>query len=88
MIKTSKMQQENVRIINVSSEANKLCRSLNFEDLNFERDSYAGTYWSPFKIYGASKLCNILFTIELANKLKSLGKPYSSTCPTLYGKVN
>lgn len=82
MIETTKKHQGNVRIINVSSEANRLCRSLNFDDLNFERDSFAGTYLSPFKIYGASKLCNILFTIELVNKLNSSGRPRYSIFTT------
>lgn len=74
MIRTAEKEQENARIINVSSDANHLCRSLNFEDLNFVRDRTAGTFLAPYKIYGTSKLCNILFSIELANKLELHGK--------------
>ncbi|KAK4018103.1 hypothetical protein OUZ56_000171 [Daphnia magna] len=74
MIRTAEKEQENARIINVSSDANHLCRSLNFEDLNFVRDRMAGTFLAPYKIYGTSKLCNILFSIELANKLELHGR--------------
>ena len=51
------------RIINVSSVAYKR-GDINFENLNMD-DSY-----SAFKAYCQSKLANILFTKELANKLK------------------
>ncbi|KAI9565800.1 hypothetical protein GHT06_009595 [Daphnia sinensis] len=74
MIKTAEKEQENVRIINVSSDAHYICRSLNFEDLNFIHDRTAGTFLAPYKIYGTSKLCNILFSIELANKLEHNGR--------------
>lgn len=75
MVETRKKSEDDVRIINVSSEAHRLCRNLKFtDDLNFERDPYAGTYWKFFGIYGTSKMCNILFTIELAEKLESYGK--------------
>lgn len=74
MIKTAEKEKENVRIINVSSDANYFCRKLNLDDLNFVRDGTAGMFWAPFKIYGTSKLCNILFSLELANKLEPHGK--------------
>ncbi|XP_057370182.1 retinol dehydrogenase 11-like [Daphnia carinata] len=73
MIKTAENEQENVRIINVSSDISYFCRSLNFEDLNFVQDRTAGTFLAPYKIYGTSKLCNILFSMELANKLEHHG---------------
>jgi retinol dehydrogenase-12 len=74
MIETGEKEQEETRIINVSSDMSFFCRNLNLDDLNFARDNSAGTMWAPYKIYGASKLCNILFSIELSNKLKCLGK--------------
>ncbi|XP_050712791.1 retinol dehydrogenase 11-like [Eriocheir sinensis] len=56
------------RIINVSSVAHFLALSIDMKDLNFEKMNY-GTMTA----YGQSKLCNILFTIELANKLRGSG---------------
>lgn len=73
MVQTSE-KGEDVRIVIVSSVANNFCRSFSLDDLNFTRYRTAGTLWSAIKIYGASKICNILFTVELANKLKSHGK--------------
>jgi hypothetical protein len=51
---------------------------LDLNDLNFVHDSTAGTLWAPFKIYGASKLCNILFSKELSNKLERHGESYNN----------
>ena len=53
------------RIINTSSEAHRRMK-MDFEDLQSAR-------YSPFKAYGRSKLCNILFTRELARQLKGTG---------------
>jgi len=73
MIETAEKEQEKSRVINVSADLSFLCRNLNLDDLNFARDNTAGTLWSPLKIYGASKLCNILFSVELSSKLQCLG---------------
>jgi NAD(P)-dependent dehydrogenase (short-subunit alcohol dehydrogenase family) len=54
------------RIINVASEAHRGHR-LNFSDLARPQD------WGTLKTYGRSKLCNILFTRELAMRLDSSG---------------
>jgi NAD(P)-dependent dehydrogenase (short-subunit alcohol dehydrogenase family) len=54
------------RIINVASEAHRGHR-LNFSDLARPHD------WSTLKAYGRSKLCNILFTRELAARLEGSG---------------
>lgn len=51
------------RIVNVSSSAHKRGK-IKFDDLNNEK-----TY-EPGEAYAQSKLANILFTKELANKLK------------------
>jgi len=52
------------RIINVSSEAHRNPKTLDFENLQGEK-SYSG-----LKAYSNSKLCNVLFTNELASKLQ------------------
>ena len=54
------------RVINTSSDAHGRAR-LDFDDLQSARD-YGG-----FKVYGRSKLCNILFTRELARRLAGTG---------------
>jgi NAD(P)-dependent dehydrogenase (short-subunit alcohol dehydrogenase family) len=76
MIKTAESEEECTRVINVSSYANNFCNNLDLNDLNFVHDSTAGTLWAPFKIYGASKLCNILFSKELSNKLECHGESF------------
>lgn len=50
------------RVVNTSSDAHRR-KNLDFDDLQTARD-YRG-----FKAYGRSKLCNILFTRELARRL-------------------
>ena len=54
------------RIINVSSEAHRPAR-IDFEDLQSE-----GSY-KPFRVYGQSKLANLLFTREAARRFSELG---------------
>ncbi len=52
------------RIVNVSSDAHKTGH-IDFDDINFERKKYSST-----GAYCNSKLANILFTRELAKRLK------------------
>lgn len=52
------------RIINVSSGAHSGCSKINFDDLQFKK-GYIGK-----KAYEHSKLANVLFTYELARRLK------------------
>ncbi len=59
-IKTS----EKPRIVNVASGAHILVKEIKFEDLNFVKG------FKPLKVYSHSKLANILFTTELAARLK------------------
>src|SRR5262249_52128297 len=59
------------RIVNVASEAHRSAR-LDMDDLMSERG------YSPMRVYGNSKLCNILFTYELARRLA--GKPVTANC--------
>ncbi len=49
------------RIVNTASSAHKWC-SIDFDDLQSERK------FSTREVYGRSKLCNILFTRELARR--------------------
>jgi NAD(P)-dependent dehydrogenase (short-subunit alcohol dehydrogenase family) len=54
------------RVVNVASEAHRRA-TLDFQDLQ-SKAAYGG-----FKVYGRSKLCNILFTRELARRLTGTG---------------
>ncbi len=55
------------RVVTVSSMAHRGA-ALDFDDLNWEKRKYSG-----LGAYGASKLANILFTVELANRLAGSG---------------
>ncbi|XP_076673240.1 retinol dehydrogenase 12 isoform X2 [Andrena cerasifolii] len=63
LLPTIQKSAPNCRIINVSSVAHKY-GDMHFENLNMDNS------YSAFKAYCQSKLANILFTKELANKLK------------------
>ena len=54
------------RVVSTSSDAHKSGR-LDFDDLQSQR-SFVG-----FRVYGTSKLCNILFTRALARRLEGTG---------------
>ncbi len=54
------------RIVITASDAHKSGK-LNFDDLQSEKS------YSAFRVYGTSKLCNILFTRELARRLTGTG---------------
>lgn len=54
------------RIVSVSSDAHRFA-DVDFDDIMGERG------WTPMKSYGQSKLCNILFTRELARRLQGTG---------------
>ena len=54
------------RIVNTASAAH-LGQALDFDDLQFAKG------YRPQVAYGRSKLCNILFTRELANRLAGTG---------------
>jgi len=57
---------EGARIVSTASDAHKSGR-LDFDDLTMEKR------YSTFRAYGTSKLCNILFTRELARRLAGTG---------------
>jgi NAD(P)-dependent dehydrogenase (short-subunit alcohol dehydrogenase family) len=70
------------RIVNVASEAHR-SGNIDFSDLQREKD------YKPFAVYGTTKLCNILFTRELARRLTGTGVTANSLHPgfvaTRYG---
>jgi len=55
------------RIVNVSSSMHVRPKSLNWDDLMFEKR------WRGFWVYGHSKLANVLFSNEVARRWKHLG---------------
>ena len=64
------------RIINVASDSHQNAR-LDFDDLQIHK-SYRG-----YKAYGRSKLANVLFTYELARRLKGTGVTVNGLHPGL-----
>jgi NAD(P)-dependent dehydrogenase (short-subunit alcohol dehydrogenase family) len=66
------------RIVNISSDAHRMAR-LDFDDLQNKR-AYRG-----FSVYAQSKLANILFTYELARRLKGRAVTVNAVHP---GMVN
>ncbi len=63
------------RIVNVASGAHMLLKSINFEDLNFNKG------FSALKVYSHSKLANILFSRELARRLEDSGVTVNAVDP-------
>ena len=55
------------RVVTVSSDAHRMVRALDFDNLQCERR------YKPFLAYGQSKLANILFTYELSRQLEGSG---------------
>jgi retinol dehydrogenase 12 len=59
------------RIVNVASDAHKFVpRGFDFDDPMAERHFGFPTVWTGMRVYGMSKLANILFTVELARRLE------------------
>ncbi len=73
------------RVVNVSSDAHRGAK-VRFDDIQFEK-SYSG-----FAAYSQSKLCNILFTYELARRLEGTGVTVNALHPGFvaseFGKNN
>ena len=55
------------RIVNVGSDAHKFVSGINFDDVGFAHG------YKSMRVYGHSKLANLLFTIELARRLEGSG---------------
>ena len=66
------------RIVNVSSNSHERAQ-LDFDDLQIRR-----RYWG-FRAYARSKLANILFSYELARRLKGTGVTVNALHPGLVG---
>lgn len=62
------------RIVNVSSEGHRF-GPINFDDLQAERR------YSAMKVYGQAKLANVLFTYELARRLRGTGVTVNALHP-------
>jgi retinol dehydrogenase-12 len=73
------------RVITVSSEARRRAE-IDFDDLQSER------HYRAFRVYGMTKLANILFTYELAERLRGTGVVANCVHPgavnTNFGKNN
>ena len=67
------------RIVNVASEGHRF-GSIDLDDLQTERKKYS---W--MKVYGTSKLANVLFTYELARRLEGTGVTANSLHPGAVG---
>nr|XP_055052646.1 dehydrogenase/reductase SDR family member 13a.3 [Misgurnus anguillicaudatus] len=76
-------EAEHSRVVNVSALLHHL-GSLDFNLLNTQKDLVTGqSFWHAFRAYCHSKLCNVLFTRELANRLEGT----SVTCYCLHPGV-
>jgi NAD(P)-dependent dehydrogenase (short-subunit alcohol dehydrogenase family) len=63
------------RIVNVASDAHRFAGALDFDDLQARRR------YRPMKVYGRSKLMNLLFTRELARRLEGSGVTVNALHP-------
>lgn len=63
------------RIVNVASDAHRFVRGIDFDDLG-HRERYR-----TMRVYGHSKLANVLFTRELARRLEGSGVTANSVHP-------
>lgn len=63
------------RIVNVGASAHQFARAVNFADLQGRRK------YSGWRAYGQSKLCNLLFTYELARRLNGTGVTVNALHP-------
>jgi len=68
---------EGSRVVSVTSAAHWY-GSLDLDDLQFERRAFIGQ-----RVYGTSKLLNILFTVELARRLEGTGTTANCVHPGL-----
>jgi retinol dehydrogenase 12 len=64
------MATDSSRIVIVSALAHQFVKELDVSNLNFTREKTGEKF---FEIYSVTKLCNLLFTRELAKRLKNAG---------------
>ena len=62
------------RVVSVASDAHKFYPTIRFRDIEWRRG------YNAWQVYGHSKLANILFTRELARRLKEAGSPVTANC--------
>lgn len=74
------VQSAPARIVSVASAAYLFVKGVQFDDLEF-----VNTPYKTFKVYGHSKLCNILWTRHLAKQLEGSGVTVNCVHP---GPVN
>jgi NAD(P)-dependent dehydrogenase (short-subunit alcohol dehydrogenase family) len=74
-LKASAQAHECARIVIVGASAHQFARCVNFDDLQGQRK------YSAWGAYGQSKLCNMLFTYELARRLDGTGVTVNALHP-------
>ena len=62
------------RVVSVSSETHRMVGRINFDDVEGKKS------YSPLNAYSQSKLANVLFTRELARRLKESGSTVTANC--------
>ena len=72
-------QSERARIVHVASDAHGFCRGISWDDLSLAQG------FSAFPAYGHSKLANILFSNELARRLRGSGISSNALHPGAVG---
>lgn len=76
-------QSAPARIVSISSDAHKAGPGLDFDDLNNEK-IWKGREFSngaSFAAYHRAKLCNVYFTLELAERLRGTGVTVNAVSP-------
>jgi NAD(P)-dependent dehydrogenase (short-subunit alcohol dehydrogenase family) len=76
-------QSAPARIVSISSEAHKAGPGLDFDDLNNEKIWKGGEFSNSasFTAYHRAKLCNVYFTLELAERLGGTGTTINAVSP-------
>ncbi len=68
-------QSAPARIVNVASDAHHFVKGMRFDDLEFRHK------YKTFQVYGQSKLANLLYALELAERLEGSGVTVNSVHP-------
>lgn len=78
------------RVVCISSDAHKAGPGVDFDDLNNEK-IWKGAKFSngaAFKAYHRAKLCNVYFTLELAERLRGTGVTVNAVSPGYFVNTN